>query len=86
MNEVDNQSFLNSQELSMVFEIVAEKFLPHFEGEKDIWDKLRMMKLPYTLDNVMKNVIVWGSMTVILIPLKKRNSCISGSFTVPKAE
>ena len=53
MNEVDNQSFLNSQELSMVFEIVAEKFLPHFEGEKEIWDKLRMMKLPYTLDNVM---------------------------------
>ena len=38
MNEVDNRSFLNSQELSMVFEIVAEKFLPHFEGEKEILD------------------------------------------------
>ena len=35
------------------FEIVAEKFLPHFEGEKEIWDKLWMMKLPYTLDNAM---------------------------------
>ena len=37
----------------MVFEIVAENFLPHFEGEKEILDNLRMMKLPYTLDNVM---------------------------------
>ena len=35
------------------FEIVAENFLPHFEGEKEILDELIMMKLPYTLDNVM---------------------------------
>ena len=32
---------------------MVEKFLPHFEGEKEIWDDLRMMNLPYTLDNVM---------------------------------
>ena len=34
MNEIDNRSFINSPELRMVFEIVTEKFLPHFEGEK----------------------------------------------------
>ena len=35
------------------FRNCGRKVLATFRGGKDIWDKLRMMKLPYTLDNVM---------------------------------
>jgi hypothetical protein len=62
----------------MVFEIVARKFMPHFEEEKG--------ENPHTSGNVMHimhlecdllkiNVIVWGSTTVIItIPQKIINS------------
>ena len=36
INEVDNLSFLIHKSYEWFFEIVAEKFLPHFEGEKEI--------------------------------------------------
>ena len=75
MNEVDNQSFLNSQELWMVFWNCDRKVLATFRGGE------RNMRYPLT-----KNVIVYGSTMVIIIPLKKRNSCIPGSLTVPKAD
>jgi hypothetical protein len=51
----------HSQEFWIVFEIIAVKFMPHFEGENcEInWERQLRKILPYTLDNVMHSVH-WG--------------------------
>ena len=75
VDEIRNKKFSHSRKLRIVFEIVAEKFMLYFEGEKcEIVRKILLYNVHWKArDDLLKlNVTVRGSTTVtILIPLCK---------------